>query len=63
MKLKSLAEYFSLFLKLELVSLDSHLIGVLISFLICVHFLSAALWFKEGELCAWAAVQEPWLME
>ncbi|XP_009780177.1 nucleoside diphosphate kinase 2, chloroplastic-like [Nicotiana tabacum] len=22
-----------------------------------------ALWFKEGELCAWAAVQEPWLME
>lgn len=59
MKLKSLAEYFSLFLKLELVSLDSHLIGVLI----CVHFLSAALWFKEGELCAWAAVQEPWLME
>ncbi|KAF3628820.1 Nucleoside diphosphate kinase 2, chloroplastic [Capsicum annuum] len=22
-----------------------------------------ALWFKEGELCAWAAVQEPWLVE
>lgn len=21
------------------------------------------LWFKEGELCAWAAVQEPWLVE
>ncbi|KAK4370788.1 hypothetical protein RND71_010263 [Anisodus tanguticus] len=21
------------------------------------------LWFEEGELCAWAAVQEPWLIE
>ncbi|WMV35477.1 hypothetical protein MTR67_028862 [Solanum verrucosum] len=21
------------------------------------------LWFKEGELCAWTAVQEPWLVE
>ncbi|KAG5602487.1 hypothetical protein H5410_033857 [Solanum commersonii] len=21
------------------------------------------LWFKEGELCAWTAIQEPWLVE
>lgn len=39
------------------------LVEMFYAWLIRKRRTSAALWFKEGEVCEWAPILEPWLKE